>query len=1175
MTRVLIPRESAEVHPVAKGETLGGIHAAKCTHDAITLEEFFGYNFGTAQDAAVNRALVERVGCSAVKAAAADSVLDPGLKPAQSAFQLRLPRVWKPTGLQPMRTHTVALRERLAPPGVSLTALDPWFLPRTETCRIGYALDGAARRADKAEVTVYASKYSSAAVDADGGVHYPGDADLADTAIWARSIEAVPRAAPYAVDDWRGESAATVGVLKKRGDARYVNVASSPYTVVVRYRKHEADAGARIVLEPFWPTFRAGKAVPASLVIRWSIKGCTRTLEHGQLLVVDKGFNVVLRKALDAADIARGTFAWTPAKDLLSEAEMPYRVQLQAHTGDDEENGVALAAMHTEVRLWVHPKTGQLPTKPLSDPQSMDLQVAPYLPAEDVPAPNSDRLFGLHLATLGYHPGPVDGDVAAGPFKMALSEFQRSYPKKARLLTHYQRQAVTGLLHNDSKEMLTHPMVKPRPCFGEAVGEDFAPADLAADAATARLGDKAHERGLIVWVDDHNPYTEGPIPAGCDPQIGLNDYRGGMDLANDGKVARDLTSICRPWVPLRVRPRLLSRADGLDRDTMPAWNDAMAGCVGPLRIDWSFGEVREDRALIARMMAKLGVTNAKRVRTATFVSHTLTTLFYKAGAEVYFNCPVKHGGLRPDAAGGLGTYYKDLFGLGAASLKPWKALDDGGAKRVVAPVHDDLGQADDRYFASCAGRSGVYFRPSTIAGDGYRVRAEVSFAKAPGDAAHPNHAALAARYPSGAVAQSCQLRVWRRTSVRGNVTWTAKENDWTRTLAESMLYYRACHVHFVHTSGVANSWSASNFVDTADARYKNAVAGSCVKAPYTDVSRLAPHADHVWPWVGRKHFGIEEVPDPGIAYADFRDKFLEVVFADTWSLFRGPLLTLLLDGLEKRTGRYRGHTLVSFSSSPAYKVQTYYCSAAAKHRNMLIEARPEGGSATGDRCHVTGCIGTLAPGFTNSYRCPTCNADYPDRVEVTAHSHPTCETQCAGMKQPSVPAIGQGPVTVTYACDVCHDAEVMPVQYYVQPPYACGRFCGGNDNPTSLTQTASTRELKDGLKAGLPLPAVGSSLGATYVFEGHEPMNWAHEMGHHRHMEHAAGAPGEKTAQHDSEVNPHLATLADAKDVEKRWDRACVMGYVDKQFFCGKCVLKNRGWKVENLGMPARDEDGL
>jgi len=40
------------------------------------------------------------------------------------------------------------------------------------------------------------------------------------------------------------------------------------------------------------------------------------------------------------------------------------------------------------------------------------------------------------------------------------------------------------------------------------------------------------------------------------------------------------------------------------------------------------------------------------------------------------------------------------------------------------------------------------------------------------------------------------------------------------------------------------------------------------------------------------------------------------------------------------------------------------------------------------------------------------------------------------------------------------------------------------------------------------------------------------------------------------------------------WDRYCIMSYASSQYpggteyFCGKCLLRNRGWKVQGLGYP-------
>jgi hypothetical protein len=56
---------------------------------------------------------------------------------------------------------------------------------------------------------------------------------------------------------------------------------------------------------------------------------------------------------------------------------------------------------------------------------------------------------------------------------------------------------------------------------------------------------------------------------------------------------------------------------------------------------------------------------------------------------------------------------------------------------------------------------------------------------------------------------------------------------------------------------------------------------------------------------------------------------------------------------------------------------------------------------------------------------------------------------------------------------------------------------------------------------------------------------------------------------------PNPAVSGDAVVEARRWDRACLMTYAshlqsydaakDKTYLCYKCVLKNRGWKIEGL----------
>jgi len=114
---------------------------------------------------------------------------------------------------------------------------------------------------------------------------------------------------------------------------------------------------------------------------------------------------------------------------------------------------------------------------------------------------------------------------------------------------------------------------------------------------------------------------------------------------------------------------------------------------------------------------------------------------------------------------------------------------------------------------------------------------------------------------------------------------------------------------------------------------------------------------------------------------------------------------------------------------------------------------------------------------------------------------------------------------------------------------------------------------------GLPLPAVGIALGATWLFTTSDADTWAHEVGHHRHAEHAASAPGARPDSHDSSANTtrNWVTLGVADADKQQWDRNCVMSYSSSEYpggtdhFCGRCILKNRGWKVTGLGFPDGD----
>jgi hypothetical protein len=118
----------------------------------------------------------------------------------------------------------------------------------------------------------------------------------------------------------------------------------------------------------------------------------------------------------------------------------------------------------------------------------------------------------------------------------------------------------------------------------------------------------------------------------------------------------------------------------------------------------------------------------------------------------------------------------------------------------------------------------------------------------------------------------------------------------------------------------------------------------------------------------------------------------------------------------------------------------------------------------------------------------------------------------------------------------------------------------------------------------LGLAAIGEALGALWLMTHAGARSyWAHEVGHHKHLEHSAGAPGASLTQHDTAHNksdPALNPPNKVPAAEAAWDRDCVMSYVntesgdDAAYFCGKCVLKIRGWTIEGLTNPAPDVSG-
>jgi len=367
MSTLFVARSDKNKLTPTKGQTLEAFleaHGLKGKLDDVGL-----YNWGTKDKAAINRALIERVGCEKVDDAnPLKSVLDPALAPGKVIHK---PEPWTSGALAVEKTHTVTIRKRVPVTAAAITDLPAWFNPESETCAIKYRLEGAAARADQADVevhvaaveesgklatTYYERKVGNHGYLVDSPCGTENESELGVTHIVQDHKDSV--APGEQTFTWDGKSQAKAGVLK---NSAKINSSCAPYSVLVRYYKDRNDRKAKITLKPFYPRWRVKKGgtyqlVDTSMVVQWENAGDNGKLKAGQIRVVNKSGDVVFHAALDESQLRLKKY------DLLTDAvkkwsaadvkreDLPYRVQIQAHSDETVEKPLALAVMPTMVR---------------------------------------------------------------------------------------------------------------------------------------------------------------------------------------------------------------------------------------------------------------------------------------------------------------------------------------------------------------------------------------------------------------------------------------------------------------------------------------------------------------------------------------------------------------------------------------------------------------------------------------------------------------------------------------------------------------------------------------------------------------------------------------------------------------------------------------------------------
>ncbi|MBN2122817.1 MAG: choice-of-anchor D domain-containing protein, partial [Deltaproteobacteria bacterium] len=919
-----------------------------------------------------------------------------------------------------------------------------------------------------------------------------------------------------------------------------------------------------------------------SLKIKWSIKNAT-DLENGLIEIVDGNDKRVFLKALPKGKLSAGDkeIDWdgkyTPGitnsdgKEEITPKDMPYRVQIQAHRAPNKEKGLALAAMHTEVRIFVHPKT-HLPKDPAYDPlkaeASLVLGLGPLVPGTPPAEGDGIKWYQYRLAECGFHPGPVNGS-DSDHFKTAMREFQRSVPKK-KTGAKYERLTVTGAMSADTKDAIKAMTdAHRRPWFGNPDDgkKDLDHKDEAGkNAINERLKDRSKD--LMVWVDARHYYTttgngnNRPMITGT-----IGDYHGDMQVGDklvedyDGKI------IPRPWIPVQADLEILSKSKNL-KDEDPGRTDketrkTMRSILGPIRVDWTFDEIGPDLSTIDTTKY-----DAARVRTREFVGWALNR--YKKNHErkdtgrkaFYTNCPgganpddlsgaSNFGGIRPD---NLDDYYKKVFGFDDGtkdlSLAPWRAVPLDASQSVATVLHDHLAAAQtdeaSNLFEPLIGVSGVYFRPSRVGGDGFRLRAEVQFTKYT-DYEFPNLEVLAARYPLLPQAHTAKFRLWRKSSIRGYLRWTTRNN--IGHIAGMRESYHSAHVHFADEKREATvpTYRPTDLVNTGNIadynKYKKIVADR-VNQPYHKNNRnlMVLNNDYSFPWYNETSLGWPWPSEPDAAFRKVKD-LVSWVERDTWARIQEGLILDMIKRIEEKDGRLRGHLLAHFEDTRTVYTEKYICKNCDKSF-WYLERDAAGGANENRRC---ACGGKMR-------RTGKCDGRY----------------RCANGHGPFNGADDTFPGGGKFngrRCPTCNDPSLNCVSTVQTEARQAPRMV-----PTGTRTIVSY--------------GIGDAGGGTWLLKNFAAWEWAHEVGHHRHLEHSADAPvgsrsAEKDKLHDSQRNTGVDWSIEGVPsvLNQRWDRCCIMSYVDcstgysdpdiggsdHTYFCGKCVLRNRGWKVEGI----------
>jgi hypothetical protein len=973
----------AAKYSVVRGENLDEI----AKRHGITAAYLAKCNIGSTHPETICRWLFEIVGTNDLPPQNVWALFPfDGQEKTRGRGELVIPKQWLGTNLamDKLNEHVFVVESVKPPPVAKIIKLDKWFIPgdpkaaakdRGELCAIEHVLFDSDERIETVDVEVYGSNYCKRLKDnewkpkTDGRVGFP---DLktfeGPVPLYKTSYEPLYGiSGPFTdVDSWDGHVTDKTGVLAAhptRGK-RYINVVFSPYTLAIRAFKAEEDNKALIELKDFWPHWegenRSKAPQRSTLKIKYKISGCTR-LKHGQLIIWNRTDEPIFRMALPGTKLTQGDqeIVWD-GNDLdgfaIKEEDAPFRVQIQAHTDEKDEKGVALAAMQTEVRLFVNPKQDKYSgANAHKNPNSLSFSLGKHT-HETMPttAPTGsgtqdrkarDKWVNYKLAVAGLPAGPVI-ERASRLTRDCLRVVQRSISN--RTSRPFTKLRVTGRTNAATLAVLQRLPENWRAVFGDISTRK----DISLRKAQTLIGN--HKKRMIVWADDRfggrwNSSTWRAVPRNR-----------GMDSA---------------WIPLEtdipLRPKDTSKKGLASKDNVI--NAATRAATGLLRLDWTFEELGEDLSVISRSYDK------RKIRSHKWLEFNAARTEDEQQGRSFANCPRQYGGRRPCRNGHtrLDRYYAVPFGLGQQSLGPWRASASRATRSVYSFTYADLGQFPLAFENEALGKAGIYLRLSNIAGDSYRFRTAISFVDYPRDKQLPNREVLKRRYTLLPNARTAELRVWRKDSVKAFLQWAptlselrgsgktlyAPKAVWPAAMTTLVKSYNAAQIQFVNEGRKQAYTPPQLAVTTANfnrtVRY--ATQNSGLFRNFRTQARFQRY--FAWPFLHSLGFGLPS-SRPGESLARWVSRLGVMVF-NFWLRFGFRMAKTLEDSFERQWGIFPGVFTAQFIPAPLQRIIEYRCRRCHHLRwqvymRMGTPLNPSVDSLVGKRCRRHGCNGLLA-----------------------------------------------------------------------------------------------------------------------------------------------------------------------------------------------------------------------